>query len=158
VVLTYSDEQGHYPHLDHLRVHEATVLAFERAGDGAWYPESGDPFAPAKLYYSQWSSARIRATHDKMVELGLESPYPEDWLERADADHRITSRVHVGDYWHIRDAALRAHATQVEPESPFWFGLPPEIAAEVYPWDDYILARSSVDTQFIEDDLFAGIR
>jgi mycothiol S-conjugate amidase len=53
--------------------------------------------------------------------------------------------------------ALRAHATQVDPHSPYWFGLPPEVARLTYPYDDYILAQSTVPTQLPEDDLFAGI-
>jgi hypothetical protein len=28
----------------------------------------------------------------------------------------------------------------------------------VYPWDDYILAKSHVPTDVPEDDLFAGLR
>ena len=58
----------------------------------------------------------------------------------------------------MRRQALLAHATQIDPSSPFWFGLPPEIAREVHPYDDYVLARSLVDTPTPEDDLFAGVR
>lgn len=63
-------------------------------------------------------------------------------------------------YYHVRADALRAHATQVDPDSPFWFGLPDEVAATIHPWDDYQLARSRVDipADGIETDLFAGLR
>ncbi|MEI7991059.1 MAG: PIG-L family deacetylase [Actinomycetota bacterium] len=61
VVLTYSDDQRGYPHPDHVRVHEASVLAFERAGDAAWYPDAGEPWQPLKLYYTVWSKARLVA-------------------------------------------------------------------------------------------------
>ena len=50
-----------YPHPDHLRVHEISVLAFDSAGDPDRFPEAGPPFAPAKLYYSVWSGDRFRA-------------------------------------------------------------------------------------------------
>ena len=40
---------------------------------------------------------------------------------------------------------------------PFWFGLPREEQAAIHPYDDYILARSLVDTTVPEDDLFAGV-
>ena len=63
-----------------------------------------------------------------------------------------------GDFFSVRDEALKAHATQVDPTSPFWFGLPPEVMREVHPFDDYELARSLVDTTIPEDDLFAGLR
>jgi mycothiol S-conjugate amidase len=58
----------------------------------------------------------------------------------------------------VRGNALLAHATQVDPDSPFWFGLPDDHAAAAYPWDDYVLATSLVDTELPEDDLFAGVR
>lgn len=158
VVVTYPDDQAGYPHPDHLRVHDISVPAFEKAGDPDAYPEAGEPWQPLKLYYTAWSRARILATHEKMLELGLESPFDERWFERPDQDHRITTRVEVGDHYDARRLGLLAHATQVDPDSPFWFGLPPEIARTVYPYDDYILARSLVDTSIPEDDLFAGIR
>ncbi len=45
VILTYNDDQAGYPHPDHLKVHDISVLAFERAGDPAWYPEAGRALA-----------------------------------------------------------------------------------------------------------------
>jgi len=158
VLITYSDDQGHYPHPDHLRVHDISVLAFDRAGDDSWYPAAGEPWEPSKLYYTVWSKGRVLAHHNKMLELGIDSPFPEDWLERSDQDHRITTRVDVGRFHEVRTKALLAHATQVDPESPFWFALSSDVQAEVYPWDDYILAKSRVDTELPEDDLFAGLR
>lgn len=157
VVLTYGDDQGHYPHPDHLRVHEVTVPAFELAGDPKAFPAAGEPWTPLKLYYTVWSMQRVRATHSKLLELGLESPFDEGWFSRESQDDRITSRIDVREFHHVRGEALRAHATQVDPESPFWFALPEEIQREIYPWDDYILAESHVETSLPEDDLFAGI-
>jgi mycothiol S-conjugate amidase len=156
-LITYPDEQGHYPHPDHLRVHDISMLAWERAGDPEWYPEAGEPWVPLKLYYSVWSRARVLAQHEKMLELGLESPFDDEWLNRPSADDRITTRVDVGDYLDVRRKALIAHATQVDPESPFWFALSPEMSKDAYPYDDYILAASRVDTSTPETDLFAGI-
>jgi mycothiol S-conjugate amidase len=157
VVVTYPDDQGHYPHPDHLRVHEISVPAFDRAGDPSWYPDAGDPWEPLKLYYTVWSRNRIVAMHEKMLELGIESPYDERWFDRPDQDDRITTRVDVGRFVGVRGQALIAHATQIDPESKFWFGLPDEVQAEVYPWDDYVLASSRVPTELPEDDLFAGV-
>ena len=72
----------------------------------------------------------------------------------------ISTRIPILDYWSIRKQALLAHETQVDPKSPFWFGLPDEVAREVHPYDDYILALSKVDINNengYENDLFAGI-
>jgi mycothiol S-conjugate amidase len=159
VILTYPDDQQGYPHPDHLRVHDISVLAFDAAADPDAYPEAGPPWQPLKLYYSAWARARMVAIHEKFVELGLESPFDTKWLDRAGLDDRITTKIEVSDGDLIRKQALLAHATQIDPDSPFWFGLPPEVTS-VYPWDDFILARSLVETPatFPEDDLFAGVR
>jgi mycothiol S-conjugate amidase len=158
VVVTYGDDQEHYPHPDHLRVHEISLEAFGAAGDPDRYPEAGAPWQPLKLYYVLWASARIEATHAAFLELGLESPYDERWFSRPSQDHRITTRIDIAGFMHVRPEALKAHRTQIDPESPFWFGLPPEVADTIHPWDDYELACSLVDAPTPEDDLFAGVR
>lgn len=160
VIITYGDDQKGYPHPDHLRVHDISVLAFDRAGDPAWYPELGEPFRPLKMYYSVWAKARILAVHEAMLRITGESPFSEEWRDRPGQDHRITTKVDVADYQWARTGSLRAHATQVDPSAGFWFGLTDEQYAEAYPWEDWILARSHVgpipDTD-AERDLFAGI-
>jgi mycothiol S-conjugate amidase len=98
------------------------------------------------------------ATHQKMLELGLESPFDEKWFERPSQDHRITTRIDIGDHFHVRQEALLAHATQIDPASPFWFALPDDVAATVHPWEEYTLVRSSAPVDLPETDLFAGLR
>lgn len=158
VILTYGDDQEGYPHPDHLMVHDISVPAFARAGDPAWYPDLGEPWAPSKLYYSVWSRQRMLATHQKMLELGVDSPFDEKWFDRPSQDHRITTSVPIGDWFDVRLEALLAHATQVDPTSPFWFGLPREVARSVHPFEDYILAESRVASELPEHDLFSGLR
>ncbi|MDQ6927411.1 MAG: mycothiol conjugate amidase Mca [Actinomycetota bacterium] len=157
VIITYADNQEGYPHPDHLRVHDISVVAFDAAGDPDAYPGAGAPWQPSKLYYTAWSRARMLAIHDTFLELGMESPFDEKWFARPDMDDRITTRVDVTALDNIRRAALLAHATQIDPESPFWgFGLPADKV--VYGTDDYILARNLVESPIPEDDLFAGVR
>lgn len=158
VVTTY-DENGGYPHPDHIQTHKVSVAAFDAAGDPDAYREAGAPWQPLKLYYNQGiSRTRVEALHEAMVARGLESPYGE-WLERwGDRDEReITTRVPCAQYFGLRDQALIAHATQVDPDG-FWFRVPLEVQQEVWPTEDYELVRSLVDTDLPEDDLFAGIR
>lgn len=159
VLVTYPDDQRGYEHPDHLRVHDISVPAFEKAGDASAYPELGEPWEPLKLYYSVWSRKRMVATHEKFLELGLESPYTERFLNptRVDQDHRITTYVPIDGFQYARTEGLLAHATQVDPTSPFWFGLPEEVSNQIHPFDDYILAQSRVETELPESDLFAGI-
>jgi mycothiol S-conjugate amidase len=160
VIVTYNDDQTGYPHPDHLRVHDISVPAFARAGDPTWYPEAGRPWAPSKLYYSAWSRARALAVHDALLHLRGSSPFDEKWFERPSQDHRITTKVDVHEFIWARSQALKAHATQVDPEEAMWFGLSDEELAETYPWDDYVLAEAHVGRPkegTYEDDLFAGI-
>jgi mycothiol S-conjugate amidase len=158
VILTYGDDHGHYPHPDHIRVHDISVAAFAAAGDEGAFPAAGEPYQPVKLYYSVWSRARILETHAKFLELGIESPYDEGWLERPGDEDKITTTIDLTGFEDVRRLALLAHATQVDPTSKYWFGLPPEIMKTIHPYDDYILARSLVDTELPEDDLLAGVR
>ena len=162
VILTY-DEQGGYPHPDHIKTHEVAVEAFEAAADPDRYPGTGEPWQPLKLYYfATFHKGRITALHEEMLARGLESPYA-DWFKRWDeraSDRKpveITSRVQCADYFPVRDQALLAHATQIDPESS-WFACPVEVQRAAWPTEDYHLARSVVDTEFPEDDLFAGVR
>jgi mycothiol S-conjugate amidase len=158
VIMTYGDDQEGYPHPDHLRVHDISLPAFDAAGDPEAYPGAGEPWRPQKLYYVEWSRARMLATHAKFTELGLESPFTEKWFDRPSRDDRITTQVPIDGYADVRLEALLAHATQVDPASPFWFGLPREVSREIHPFDDYILAKSLVDSDLPESDLFAGLR
>ena len=157
VILTYPDDQQGYRHPDHLRVYDISVPAFERAGDPDWYPEAGDPWSPQKMYYSMWSRKRMQLTHEAFGELGLESPFGEDWFKRPSMDDRITTTIDISGFVEVRDAALKAHATQVDPESPFWFGLPAEVRNTLYPYEDFILGMSTFEAELPETDLFAGI-
>ncbi|HEX6676983.1 MAG TPA: mycothiol conjugate amidase Mca [Actinomycetes bacterium] len=159
VVLTY-DERGGYPHPDHIRTHEVSMAAFEAAGDPDRYPDAGAPFQPLKLYYhAAFSRRQLEAIHTGAVAHGVESPFGE-WLERWNSDEHpepnVTTQVDVRRFMAQRRDALIAHATQIDPNS-FWFSIPEEIVADVYPWEDYTLARSLVGTDGRETDLFAGI-
>ena len=69
----------------------------------------------------------------------------------------VTTQVDVGAWLGRRRDALIAHATQIDPNS-FWFAIPDEVTAEIYPWEDYTLARSLVPTSEHETDLFEGLR
>jgi mycothiol S-conjugate amidase len=162
VVTTY-DEYGGYPHPDHIRCHEISVAAFDAAADPDRFPDAGDPWQPLKLYYDVgFSMDRTTALHAAMLERGLESPFTE-WFERREEwfskrrRSKLTTRVNVADWFERRDAALLAHATQVDPEGWF-FSVPLDLQRDVWPTEDFELARSLVDSTIPEDDLFAGVR
>ena len=162
VIMTY-DTDGGYPHPDHVMTHRVAVAAFEAAADPDRYPGTGEPWQPLKLYYFvSFHRARFTALHEEMERRGLESPYAE-WFKRWEEptetrpELEITTRVQCGEYFGLRDQALLAHATQVDPDGP-WFGCPLPVQQAAWPTEDYHLARSVVDTELPEDDLFAGVR
>ena len=70
---------------------------------------------------------------------------------------RITTRVPCAEYFPVRDRALLAHATQIDPDGA-WFACPLEVHQHAWPTEDYELARSLVDVETPETDLFAGVR
>jgi mycothiol S-conjugate amidase len=160
VVTTY-DERGGYPHPDHVMCHKVSVAAFEAAGDPDRYPDLGEPWQVSKLYYHMsFTLPRTKALHEAILATGAESPYTEwlaNWDPAHDISHRVTTRVPCAEYFPVRDAALIAHATQIDPEGR-WFACPPETQQRVWPTEDYELARTLVDVPTPEDDLFAGIR
>ena len=163
VIITYGEDHSRYPHPDHIRVHEITVPAFDRAADPDWYADAGEPWQPLKLYYTGgFSRSRTEAMHKYYVERGEESPFTA-WLERipADAPDTTTTRIDVGEYLEHGRKALIAHRTQIDPEGR-WFRMPTEVVREIYPWEHYQLARTLVGGGKVgdeyEDDLFACIR
>ena len=146
-----------------MQVYEISGPAFDAAGDSDRFPDAGEPWQPSKLYYTGWSGRRVRALHDTFLARGEESPYAA-WFERGfseDGDARFTTFVDVGEFLAHRRAALLAHATQVDPTG-FWMRLPDEVVREVFPWEEFELARTLVETGVPagtpEDDLFAGLR
>jgi len=160
-VITTYDENGGYPHPDHIMTHKISMIAFEAAGDPERYPEAGQPWTPLKLYYNQgFNKQRTLALHEALLARGLESPY-EEWLKRWDEfarpERNISTHVPCGDFFGIRDKALIAHATQIDPDGP-WFHVPMDLQREVWPTEDFELVSSRVDVSLPESDLFAGIR
>jgi mycothiol S-conjugate amidase len=161
VMVTYDENSGGYPHPDHVMTHQVSVEAFDAAADPDRYPGSGEPWQPLKLYYFvSW----FTALYEEVERRRLESPYTE-WFKRWGAEGRaagrprleITTRVPCADFFAVRDQALLAHATQIDPRSA-WFACPLEVQQAAWPTEDYHLARSLVNASLPEDDLFTGVR
>ncbi|WP_420113813.1 mycothiol conjugate amidase Mca [Pseudactinotalea sp.] len=159
-VMTTYNEEGGYPHPDHIMCHKVSVAAFDAAGDAARFPNAGPAWEPLKLYYDHgFSRSRVRAVHEALLARREPSPF-EPWLERwsdADAEREVTTRIECSDYFDQRDRALLAHATQIDPDG-FFFAVPRDLERAVWSVEEFELARSRVETQIPETDLFAGVR
>lgn len=160
-VLTTYDENGGYPHPDHIRCHEVSVAAYEAAADHMRFPDAGPPWAVSKLYYNHgFLRQRMQVLQDEFTKHGQEGPFAK-WLENWDAEEdivekRVTTRIECAKYFTQRDEALIAHATQIDPKS-FFFTTPMEWQQRLWPTEEFELARSRVPVQLPEIDLFAGI-
>lgn len=159
-VMTTYDENGGYPHPDHIMTHRISVAAFDWAADPEFAPELGAPWSVPKLYYNNgFSRQRFAAIARHLRAIHRPSEEIEQMLMRFDesGDRLLTTRVDVRDYLDVRDEALRAHATQVDPDG-FFFAVSPQMQRKVWPWEDYSLIESRVPTTEPENDLFAGLR
>lgn len=160
VMITY-DERGGYPHPDHIRDHKVSIAAFERAADPNAYPDAGEPWTVSKLYYTHgFIRDRMVLFSEEFERHGQESPFTE-WLSkwepgRGDLMGRVTTQVECGKYFPQRDDALRAHATQIDPNGMF-FAVPMEWQQRLWPTEEYELAQTRVKTSIPETDLFTGI-
>ncbi|KUI38495.1 mycothiol conjugate amidase Mca [Mycobacterium sp. GA-2829] len=160
-VMTTYDETGGYPHPDHIQCHRVSVAAYEAAGDHHRYPDAGEPWNVSKLYYIHgFLRDRMQLLQDEFTKHGLEGPFAK-WLEHWNPDRdifakRVTTRVECAKYFPQRDDALRAHATQIDPNS-FFFAAPLEWQERLWPTEEYELARSRVPVTLPETDLFEGI-
>ena len=160
VIITY-DENGGYPHPDHLMVHRASMIAWEKAGDPYFAPDAGSAWEPLKLYYSHgFILERMKLLQERLLERGEKSPYElmiKRWEENeGDVMQRVTTRVPCADYFTQRAQALTAHATQIDPAGAF-LASPVEDQRDVWPTEEFELAASRVGETLPEDDLFAGI-
>jgi mycothiol S-conjugate amidase len=159
VLITY-DENGGYPHPDHVRTHEISIYARDAAADPSRYPDAGPAWKIQKTYYDQiFNGPRVNAMYDALVarepdsELVKQISEIRRWFDRPDL---ATTHIPVGDLLETRDRALLSHASQVSPDSTF-FLWPNDLQREVWPWEDFQLVDSAVAPELPENDLFAGI-
>jgi mycothiol S-conjugate amidase len=160
VMITY-DENGGYPHPDHIRCHQVSMAAYEAAGDYCRFPGAGEPWAVSKLYYVHgFLRQRMQVLQDEFARHGKPGPF-EKWLNLWDPKHdvfadRVTTHVECSAYFSQRDDALRAHATQIDPNSEF-FAAPMAWQQRLWPTEEFELARSRVRPRLPESELFTGI-
>lgn len=159
-VLTTYDENGGYPHPDHIRTHVVSMMAVYAARDPQAYPEAGEPWQVSKVYFDvSFTIDRLEAFDEALRGAGIESPFGA-WIEnRRQAPPKPTpdARIDVGAYFNQRDEALRSHATQIDPDG-FFFAMPREMEREIWPWEEFRLAYSVVGRSAEQEtDLFERI-
>jgi mycothiol S-conjugate amidase len=157
VVVTY-DENGGYPHPDHIRTHEITMFAYENSSKLNYEPELGFPWQIKKVYYQMgFNFGQMNAIDNAFKELGKTNPYADWMIDMKDDTDLVTTKIECSKYFYKRDLALKAHATQVDPDGD-WFALPTEIQKKIWPTEDYQLAVTRIPFKTPETDLFEGLR
>ena len=116
VVITF-DPIGGYKHPDHIHIHKATVLAFEKADDASFHPEAGSPFKPRALYYQVFPRGILRWTVRLMPLFGKDPTkfglnQDVNLKELAEVDFPVHVRLDITAVAEIKREAGRQHASQ----------------------------------------------
>jgi LmbE family N-acetylglucosaminyl deacetylase len=149
VLITY-DENGAYGHPDHIACNVLTQAAYEKAGDPAYAPEVGEPWAPAKLYYTHWPEDKWEEARQMFKERGLKWPWDEEEQQRAEADPE-----HVSDEEALAEHAEEVHESKEEGKPPEY--VPPPVTTRIDVRSVYSQKRDATfvhRTQFAPDGLF----
>ena len=163
VVVTY-DENGGYGHPDHIQAHRVAMGAVDAAADPGYRPQLGEPWAVAKVYWCCVPRTVLQAGIDALAAAGesfFEGVTSADDLPFAVPDDEVAAAVDGRDFVHRKDAAMRAHPTQITVDGPF-FALSNNLGQEVLGTEYYRLVRGergpgTTGPHGWEDDLFAGL-
>jgi N-acetyl-1-D-myo-inositol-2-amino-2-deoxy-alpha-D-glucopyranoside deacetylase len=116
LVLTF-DPIGGYRHPDHIHIHQATVLAFEKADDASFHPEAGTPFQPGKLYFHTFPRGFLKLAV-KLMPLFGQNPRKFgrngdiDIKSIAEVDFPTHAKINIQSVDEIKAAAGACHASQ----------------------------------------------
>ncbi|MGY1743943.1 N-acetyl-1-D-myo-inositol-2-amino-2-deoxy-alpha-D-glucopyranoside deacetylase [Blastococcus sp. SYSU D00695] len=164
VLVTY-DENGGYGHPDHIQAHRVAMRAVDAAADPAYRPDLGAAWQVAKVYWCCTPRSVLRAGAEAMAALGEDSPFAQlgeiEDIPFAVPDELVTAAVDGRAFAGAKDAAMRAHATQILVDGPF-FALSNNLGQEVLGVEYYRLVRgergpAGPGPEGWEDDLFAGL-
>jgi N-acetyl-1-D-myo-inositol-2-amino-2-deoxy-alpha-D-glucopyranoside deacetylase len=162
VLITYN-EVGNYGHPDHIQAHRVAMYATQLAGVPSYRRDLGEPWTVARVYWSTISKSEISAGIQALRDAGDTETFqemdPEGPLGTMMSDDSDIAVKIDGTPWVAQKiAAMRAHATQITPDGPFF------AAAEVLgdaPWaHEYYRLASGVPLPAGEgwaDDLFVGL-
>jgi N-acetyl-1-D-myo-inositol-2-amino-2-deoxy-alpha-D-glucopyranoside deacetylase len=163
VLVTY-DQFGGYGHPDHIQAHRVAMYASLLAAVPSYRLDLGDPWDIAKVYWGAMSESRmreglraLRAAGDETAFRGMDpdGPLPPFIVP----DHLLSAVVVADDYADAKIRAMKAHATQIEVDGPF-FALSNNIGNQVWGTEFYRLAKGTqgpTNDDGLETDLFAGL-
>lgn len=154
VMITY-DEFGGYGHPDHIKAHQVAMRAAEISASEGWQI--------TKIYWNTMPRSVLQTSIDKMKEMGSEFFGAEsaDEMPFAKDDELVTSVVKAQEYVPQKLAAMKAHATQISVDGPF-FALSNNLGLSVWADEYYTLVKGEISPPFDENgrelDIFAGVK
>ncbi|MFJ7158128.1 N-acetyl-1-D-myo-inositol-2-amino-2-deoxy-alpha-D-glucopyranoside deacetylase [Streptomyces sp. NPDC101118] len=161
VMVTY-DPNGGYGHPDHIQAHRVAMRAAELAAEKAFRRDLGEPHEIRKIYWNRIPRSVVEEGFERLHAKGEESPFPgiatvEDVPGVVDDSH-ITAEIAADAYGSAKAAAMRAHATQIAVDGPF-FALSNDLAQPLFVKEYYELVKGApgVPAGEREHDLFAGV-
>jgi len=161
VLVTY-DENGGYGHPDHIQAHRVAMSAFDAAADPAYRPDVGPAWAISKAYWSAIPISWLRRAAEAMQDAGErfhDLSKPEE-LPFGTPDELVTTAIDASDHLPAKIAAMRAHATQISVNGPF-FALSNNIPNKAFAVEFYRLVRGKLGPpdgeSGWESDLFGGL-
>jgi N-acetyl-1-D-myo-inositol-2-amino-2-deoxy-alpha-D-glucopyranoside deacetylase len=162
VLVTY-DEFGNYGHPDHIQAHRVAMYAAQLAAVPSYKLHLGEPWDIAKIYWITMSLSRVEAGIEKLVEAGIESPFADMGEEMRRTlfsdDEAVAAQIDGCAFAEAKMAALKAHATQITTDGPF-FAMSNNLGQAAWGYEEYRLAKGvqgPVDERGWETDLFAGL-
>jgi N-acetyl-1-D-myo-inositol-2-amino-2-deoxy-alpha-D-glucopyranoside deacetylase len=154
VMVTY-DEFGGYGHPDHIQTHRVAMRASELSN---WQIQ--------KIYWNIMPKSVVQQGMDAMKSLGSDFFGSEsvDELPFVKDDSFVTTLIHAPNQVETKMAAMKAHATQITVDGPF-FALSNNLGVQVFGDEYYTLVKGEVAPPFakglnnrdLESDLFAGV-
>jgi len=163
VLVTY-DQFGGYGHPDHIQAHRVAMYAAQLAAVPSYRLDLGEPWDVAKIYWVGMSESRMREGLRRLREAGdtttFEGIDPDGPLPPfITPDGLLTAVVDGSDFVDAKLRAMKAHATQIEVDGPF-FALSNNIGNQVWSQEFYRIAKGTPGPRNqagLETDLFAGL-
>jgi N-acetyl-1-D-myo-inositol-2-amino-2-deoxy-alpha-D-glucopyranoside deacetylase len=162
VLITY-DQFGGYGHPDHIQAHRVAMYAAQLAAVPSYRLDLGEPWDIAKIYWGAMSERRMRASLRALRDSGdtttFEGMDPDGPLPHfVTPDELLSAVVDAPDRVEQKMAALRAHATQITVDGPF-FALSNNLGNQIWSSEPYRLVKGTPapDADGLEHDLFAGL-
>ena len=163
VLVTY-DQFGGYGHPDHIQAHRVATYGVSLAAVPSYRKDLGEAWDVAKVYWGAMSESRMRAGLRALRDSGdtttFEGMDPDGPLPHfVTADENLAAAVDAREYVERKLEAMRAHATQITTDGPF-FALSNNQGSVAWGVEYFRIAkgeRGELGEDGLETDLFVGL-